>query len=230
MATKKKAASSKGPNVTIKVSGNPKMEESNKFETIYQIKAAKNLTNYTAAVNGEPVDDSYELVDGDWISFSPEVKGGATVTVESAATKATARYFKANPMKTKKKVANKGKAAEIAQILRETDFGCRREGVRKLMEIATGQKIALESAREENFSAPPAVAVVVIVKGSEPNGSGHGQNLGTVLLSIGKQSFSTPSGGTVCVFGHEVRPAKASEIRKLTKAQIERFGQSVIII
>lgn len=44
--------------------------------TIGELKNSLGLTNHSAAVNGEIEDDSYQLSEGEFITLSPQVKGG----------------------------------------------------------------------------------------------------------------------------------------------------------
>jgi hypothetical protein len=47
-------------------------------ETVGELKRAMGLTgNYSAQINGEPVDDSDELNEHDFVTFTQSVKGGA---------------------------------------------------------------------------------------------------------------------------------------------------------
>lgn len=216
MATKKKTA--KGPTVTIKVSGNPKMEESSKFETIAEIKNSKGLPNYTAAVNGEPVDDSYELQDGDWISFSPEVKGGAPKTngvTLAMLTKKTNQFFKG----VKPPVKAKGKAALIAKAI-EGKFGCHRNDVRRILEVITG--LSIPEMKDGRLSTPIGVIAVVV-----DNKAGHNIPLGKTVLSINKDYFNTASGSQFYVNHGDVRKPTAAEIAKLDPALIRSFNDRV---
>jgi len=43
--------------------------------TVGDVKDRLQVTNHTATVNGEPVEDSYELSDYEFVSMSPAVKG-----------------------------------------------------------------------------------------------------------------------------------------------------------
>lgn len=40
------------------------------------VKEQLNVATYTATVDGEPTDDSFELTDEQFVSLSPSVKGG----------------------------------------------------------------------------------------------------------------------------------------------------------
>lgn len=53
--------------------GSPRRVEAG---TVGEAKDELGLTNHTATVNGEPVDDGYELLDEEFVSFAPAVKGG----------------------------------------------------------------------------------------------------------------------------------------------------------
>jgi hypothetical protein len=43
--------------------------------TVAELKQKLNITNYQASINGEPVSDEDDLTDGDYVTFSPQVKG-----------------------------------------------------------------------------------------------------------------------------------------------------------
>jgi hypothetical protein len=43
--------------------------------TVAELKSQLQLANYSAKVNKEPVDDSYELEEGDLVTFAQQVKG-----------------------------------------------------------------------------------------------------------------------------------------------------------
>ena len=53
--------------------GDPKVLEG--MGTVGDVKAKLQATNHTATVNGEPVEDSYELDDYEFVSLAPAVKG-----------------------------------------------------------------------------------------------------------------------------------------------------------
>lgn len=54
------------------VGGEIKAHEAN---TVGELMSKLNLTNYKAQVNGEEVDNDYELSDYEFVSFSQKVKG-----------------------------------------------------------------------------------------------------------------------------------------------------------
>lgn len=54
------------------VGGDIKQHEA---QTVSELKSKLNLTNYQASVNGESVDDDYELSDYEFVSFAQKVKG-----------------------------------------------------------------------------------------------------------------------------------------------------------
>jgi len=54
--------------------GDPKVLE--QMGTIADVKSRLQANNHTATVNGEPVEDDYELSDYEFVMLSPAVKGG----------------------------------------------------------------------------------------------------------------------------------------------------------
>ncbi len=44
--------------------------------TVGELKTQLGLTNYTASVNGDPVDDAYQLEDYEFVTLAQAVKGG----------------------------------------------------------------------------------------------------------------------------------------------------------
>jgi hypothetical protein len=63
-------------NVVAQVLGGEKKVFDN-VETVLDVKQKLGVTGYTATVNGDTESDSYELQDGDFVSLSQAVKGGA---------------------------------------------------------------------------------------------------------------------------------------------------------
>lgn len=61
--------------VFVQVSGGAAKEMD--IGTVADVKRALNLDKYSAAVNGEPVDDDHELSDYEVVTLAPNVKGGA---------------------------------------------------------------------------------------------------------------------------------------------------------
>lgn len=62
-------------NVIVQVLGGKK-EVFDNVETITDVKLKLQLPNHTGIVNGDSETDSHQLVDGDFISLAPAVKGG----------------------------------------------------------------------------------------------------------------------------------------------------------
>jgi hypothetical protein len=54
--------------------GDPKVLE--QMDTVGDVKARLQASNHTATVNGEPVEDNYQLSDYEFVMLSPAVKGG----------------------------------------------------------------------------------------------------------------------------------------------------------
>lgn len=59
--------------VACVLGGRPQRKEA---ETVGDLRDLMNLDGHKASVQGEPVDDDYELEDEDFVSFAPSVKGG----------------------------------------------------------------------------------------------------------------------------------------------------------
>lgn len=65
------------PIVCAKVTGGTPQEHQG-VKTIADLRSKMNVDkNFVATVQGEPVDDEYELEANDYVIFSPNVKGGA---------------------------------------------------------------------------------------------------------------------------------------------------------
>lgn len=60
--------------VQVKVAGGEIQER--EARTVGELARAMSVASYTALVNGEPVDDSYELSDYEFVSFAKPVKAG----------------------------------------------------------------------------------------------------------------------------------------------------------
>jgi hypothetical protein len=60
--------------VTAQVAGGTRKD--GEARTIAELKAKLNADGYTAVVNGENEDDSYELRDGDFVALSQPLKAG----------------------------------------------------------------------------------------------------------------------------------------------------------
>jgi sulfur carrier protein ThiS len=61
--------------VTVQLSGgNPELK---KAQTVGQLKEMMDAEEYAATVNGEPVEDDYELSQYEFVSLTPAVKAGA---------------------------------------------------------------------------------------------------------------------------------------------------------
>lgn len=63
-------------NVVAQILGGSK-QVLDSVQTVMDVKNKTNTaTGYTATVNGDPANDSYQLEDGDFVSLSQAVKGG----------------------------------------------------------------------------------------------------------------------------------------------------------
>jgi len=56
--------------------GSAKANELSDEATVGDLKEILGLSKHTASVNGDSVDDDYELSDGDYVNFAEAVKGG----------------------------------------------------------------------------------------------------------------------------------------------------------
>lgn len=64
------------PNIVTKVTGG-KVRELEDCNTVREVRKELGLDKtYTATVNGEPEDDTFELSEDDYVVFAPAVKGG----------------------------------------------------------------------------------------------------------------------------------------------------------
>jgi len=61
--------------VTVKVVGKAGATDEN-ASTIGELKSSLGLPSYSASVNRNPQDDSFELSDGDFVTLAASVKGG----------------------------------------------------------------------------------------------------------------------------------------------------------
>ena len=62
-------------NIKAQVSGGS-IQNLDDVETVGDVKKRLEVTGYTATVNGEPADNSYELSDYEFVMLAPAVKGG----------------------------------------------------------------------------------------------------------------------------------------------------------
>jgi len=61
-------------NIQIKLTGAP-TRTGEAAETVAEVRRRFGVGNEIASVNGQTVDDTYQLQDNDFVAFTPEVKG-----------------------------------------------------------------------------------------------------------------------------------------------------------
>lgn len=61
--------------VNVKISGQAEVRQFS-VSTIGELKTELSLSNYSAAVNGSPQNDNFELSDAQLVTLAPSVKGG----------------------------------------------------------------------------------------------------------------------------------------------------------